>query len=178
MRRFSLGSATDRKIVVIELDGSRMSVVQMLPDGSSKRNKKELASAAEARAASERMAQELIARGFVEQANGERKPARSARPGVPATKPAAPAAEPEALDGSYLFAEVEDEPVAPAVPVLSRLSAAAGRTGGRGTRGEEKEEERQEEKEGSKQRRARQARARGYSGIRSSVDRLSGLRGL
>jgi hypothetical protein len=34
MRRFTLGSATDRKIVVIELDGTRMSVVQMLPDGS------------------------------------------------------------------------------------------------------------------------------------------------
>ena len=82
MRRFTLGSATDRKIVVIELDGTRMSVVQMMPDGSSKRNKKELSSEAEAQAASERMARELISRGFVEQASGGPKPARPTKPGV------------------------------------------------------------------------------------------------
>ena len=122
MRRFSLGSATDRKIVVIELDGKRMSVLQMLPDGSSKRNKKELGSEAEAQAASERMAQELISRGFVEQ--GSRTP-KSARPGGQTSKPK-PATqhqlELEEPDGSYLFADLE-APVAAVEPVLSRLSA-------------------------------------------------------
>ena len=122
MRRFSLGSATDRKIVVIELDGPRMSVVQMLPDGSSKRNKKELGSEADARAASERMAQELISRGFVEQVSRGSKPVKPARPGVPAAKPVTPVAEPEEPDSAYLFADVE-APVATAEPVLTRLSA-------------------------------------------------------
>jgi hypothetical protein len=119
MRRFSLGSAADRKIVVIELDGARMSVVQMMPDGSSKRNKKELSSEAEAQAASERMARELISRGFVEQVARGSKPTK---PGVPASKPAAPVPQPEEPDASYLFADVE-APVATVEPVLSRLSA-------------------------------------------------------
>ena len=48
MRRFTLGSATSRKIVVIELNGARMSVVQMMEDGSSKRQQKELRSEDEA----------------------------------------------------------------------------------------------------------------------------------
>ncbi len=118
MRRFSLGSATDRKIVVIELDGPRMSVVQMLPDGSSKRNKKELGSEAEARVASERMAQELISRGFVEQVSRGPKPTK---PGVPAPKPAMLVSEPEEPEASYLFADVE-APAATVEPALSRLS--------------------------------------------------------
>jgi len=122
MRRFSLGSATERKIVVIELDGTRMSVVQMMPDGSSKRNKKELSSEAEARAASERMAQELISRGFVEQGSRGPKPARPTKPGVPGSKPAAPVPEHEESDAPYMLADVE-APVATFEPVLSRLSA-------------------------------------------------------
>src|SRR5271157_6175105 len=85
MRRFSLRSATDRKIVVIELDGTRMSEVQMLPDGSSKRNEKVLVSEAEAKAASERMSQELISRGFVEQVSSGPKPARPTKTAVPAS---------------------------------------------------------------------------------------------
>ncbi len=132
MRRFTLGTATDRKIVVIELDGKRMSVVQMLPDGSSKRNKKELSNEAEARSASDRMASELIARGFVEQVARSSKAASpaspskpAAKPGAPASKPAVAAAQPEDLDGSYVFADLE-EPVAAAGPVLQRLSAAPG----------------------------------------------------
>jgi hypothetical protein len=124
MRRFSLGSATDRKIVVIELDGTRMSVIQMLPDGSSKRTAKDLCSAAEAQAASERMARELIARGFVERVDGGSKSARPAKPGVPDPKPAVKASPPDNLDGSYLFAD-EEAPVATVAPVLSRQSAPA-----------------------------------------------------
>jgi hypothetical protein len=122
MRRFSLGSATDRKIVVIELDGARMSVVQMMPDGSSKRTAKELSSAAEAQAASERIARELISRGFVERVVNGSKSAKLAKPGVPEPKPAVQADE---LDGSYLFAD-EEVPVATVEPVLSRQSAQPG----------------------------------------------------
>jgi len=122
MRRFSLGSATDRKIVVIELDGTRMSVVQMMPDGSSKRNKKELSSETEAEAASERMARELISRGFVEQVSRGPKQSGPTKPDVQASKPAALAPQREEPEASYLFADVE-APVAAVEPVLSRLSA-------------------------------------------------------
>ena len=125
MRRFTLGSATDRKIVVIEVEGTRMSVIQMLPDGSSKRNKKELSSEVLAQAASERMSRELISRGFVEQADRGTKPTRPTGPGVPAAKAAAQAPEPEEPDAAYLFADIE-APIAIAAPVLSRLSAAPG----------------------------------------------------
>jgi hypothetical protein len=125
MRRFALGSATDRKIVVIELDGTRMSVVQMMPDGSSRRNKKELSSEAEAQAASERMARELISRGFVEQVASGPKTTTPIKRGVQVSKPAAAALQPEEPDGEYLFADVE-APVATVQPVLSRLSAAPG----------------------------------------------------
>ena len=106
MRRFSLGSATDRKIVVIEVDGTRMSVVQMMPDGSSKRNKKELSSEAEARSACDRMALELISRGFVEQGARGPKPTRPTTPRVAPAKPSA-APQPEEPDAAYLFADVE-----------------------------------------------------------------------
>ncbi|MGO9809599.1 MAG: hypothetical protein ACLP53_02170, partial [Isosphaeraceae bacterium] len=122
MRRFSLGSATDRKIVVIDLDGTRMSVVQMMPDGSSKRNKKELRSEAEARAASERMAQELISRGFVEQVSRGPKQSGPTKPDVLASKPAGQAPQREEPEDSYLFADIE-APVAAVEPVLARLSA-------------------------------------------------------
>ena len=128
-----MGTATDRKIVVIEVEGPRMSVVQMMPDGSSKRNNKELSSEREAQSACEKMAQQLISRGFVEQVARNSRPARSAQPGEPASKPAAPARrpsappeEPDEMDGSYVFADLEEEPVAAAAPVLTRLSASPG----------------------------------------------------
>ena len=52
MRRFALGPPTDRKIVLIELTGTRMSVVRMMPDGSTKRTERQLHTEAEARAVS------------------------------------------------------------------------------------------------------------------------------
>ena len=133
MRRFTMGSATGRTIVVIEVDGPRMNVLQMLPDGSSKRNNKELSSERAAQAACENMAQQLISKGFVEQVARSSRPASSAQVGVPASKPAAPArkpaappAEPDEPDGSNVFADLEDGPVAAAAPVLTRLSAPPG----------------------------------------------------
>ena len=123
MRRFTLGSVTDRKIVVIELQGTVMKVVQMMPDGSSKRSEKELKSEAEARSASERMASELIARGFVEQVARDSKPVKPPRPAAPASKPAAQSPEREEPVAGYLLDDVE-EYAAPAQPVLSRLAVA------------------------------------------------------
>ena len=51
MRRFTLGSGADRKVVVIELDGRRMTVVRITPDGSTKRTEQVLGTEAGARAA-------------------------------------------------------------------------------------------------------------------------------
>ncbi len=67
MRRFTLGSGTDCKIVVVELDGTRMSVVQMTPDCTTKRSEKDFGSEAKARSASDQMARELISRGYAEE---------------------------------------------------------------------------------------------------------------
>jgi hypothetical protein len=120
MRRFTLGSATDRKIVVIELNGTRMSVVQMKPDGSTKRNEKELGSEAGARAASEEVARELISRGYVEHIAGGSKPAR---PVVAASKPADRSRELEEVDPHPLF-DVIEAPAATAAPALPRVALA------------------------------------------------------
>jgi hypothetical protein len=123
MRRFTLGSAPDRKIVVIELDGSRMSVVQMMPDGRTKRSEKGLNSPAEARSASEKMARELIARGFVEQYESGAEPAK-AKSAVITVKPTAPARDLDEIDGDNLF-ELDEAPVATPAPVLARLATAS-----------------------------------------------------
>jgi hypothetical protein len=122
MRRFTLGSGADRKVVVIELDGRRMTVVRIMPDGSTKRTEQVLGTEVGARAASEQLARELIARGYKE------KVGRS----VTQAKAAAWASEAAAagergideIDGSSLFDEVE-APVATASPVIPRLSETA-----------------------------------------------------
>jgi hypothetical protein len=77
MRRFTLGTGTDRKIVVIEVDGTRMKVFQITPDGRTNRREQEIGSVAGAQAASEQMAQELTSRGYVEQGAGRARPTES-----------------------------------------------------------------------------------------------------
>ncbi len=121
MRRFALGPATSRKIVVIELNGARMSVLKMMEDGSSTRQQKELRSADEARSASEKLAHELISRGYVEQGAG-RGGSRQARPNG-ASKLLAKAPEVEDSNPYDLLEDVEP-PVAAAAPVLTRLATA------------------------------------------------------
>lgn len=125
MRRFTLGSVTDRKIVVIEVNGAVMKVVQIMPDGSSKRNEKALSGEAEAQAASDRMAHELINRGFVEQVSRGSQPAKPVRPAAPASKPAVRVPQREETDNEYLFDDVEP-PAAQSAPVLTRLATAPG----------------------------------------------------
>jgi hypothetical protein len=122
MRRFRLGSGTDRKFVVIEVNGTRMSIVQMMPDRVPKRSERDFASEAEARSASDQMARELISRGYAE------APARGAKPastGAAASKPAAEAREHETAAPNHAFDDL-DAPAAAAAPVLTRLASAPG----------------------------------------------------
>jgi hypothetical protein len=120
MRRFSIGSGTDRKIVVIELSGTRMSVVQMTPDAGSKRSEKQFGSEAEARSASDDMARELISRGYKEPvARGTKR----ASTGAAVAKPAARAREYEEDEAKGVFDDIEER-AATAAPVLTRLASA------------------------------------------------------
>jgi hypothetical protein len=122
MRRFTLGAATERKIVVIELSGTRVSVVRMKTDGSTNRTEKELKSEAEAKAVSDQMARELISRGYVEQvARGPKPP----KPQGTSSKPAPRAHESEEV-GLYALAEeaVAPAPVAPLIPRLAHPPGA------------------------------------------------------
>src|SRR5262249_36071529 len=116
MRTFTLGPATDRKLVTIEVNGPRIRVIQKKPDGTTKRNEKELRSEAEARAHCEQVVRELISRGYVEQTSSG---ATKARPAPAASKPAAskPAARARGP-------EVVEEPAVQAGPALPRLGAA------------------------------------------------------
>src|SRR5262249_45378269 len=122
MRTFTLGPATDRKVVVIEVDGPRMRVSQIKPDGTTKRSEKELPSEAEARTACEKMAQELAARGYVERPPSGTLKTRTGKPSRPApaaAKPAARAPEPEKTSLAFMLGDDEA-----AGPVLPRLDAA------------------------------------------------------
>ncbi len=121
MRRFTFGSATDRKVVVIDLDGPRMSVVRIMPDGSTKRTEQVLGSEAAARAASDQLARELVSRGYKEKVGRSVKQAREAARASAAAAAAAPGID--EIDGSSLFDEIE-EPVAAAAPVLQRVAVA------------------------------------------------------
>jgi len=120
MRRFTLGSGTDRKIVVIELNGTQMSVFQTMADGSTKRSARDFGSEAEARSASDQMTRELISRGYAERVARGPKPANM---GATALKPAAGAREHEGFRPNDVFDDVE-APAATAAPVLPRFASA------------------------------------------------------
>ena len=115
MRTFAIGSAADRKLVVIGVKGPRLRLTQKKADGTTKRSVKELGSDDEARAESERAARELLARGYVEQT--------SARPA--AAKSAARGLNPDEVNVNNLF-EDSEEPAERVEPVLSRLAGAPG----------------------------------------------------
>jgi hypothetical protein len=123
MRRFTLGAASDRKIVVIDQSGTHLSVLQMLPDGTTKRSEKELSSEAEARLASQQMAGKLIALGYTEQV--ARGGGGASSRGVP--KPPAGARAHEEVD-PYTETYDTEAPAALAAPVLARLDVAPGAT--------------------------------------------------
>ncbi|AMV36954.1 hypothetical protein [Planctomyces sp. SH-PL62] len=131
MRRFSLGSAADRKVVTLDVRGATLSVVRMKPDGATSRQEQELPSEAAARAAGEKVAQELLGRGYVE--HGREKPATAhSSPARPRSEAAAAngahrAAPPDASGPSGLFDDLEL--VEPTAPPLARLAPAPSSTG-------------------------------------------------
>src|SRR5262245_20560024 len=90
MRRFALGSATDRKIVVIDVNGTNLTVLRVKPDGTSRRQSQELSSEAAARSAADHVTRELLSRGYVEQVpSGVGAPKVPARAAARAAKAAA-----------------------------------------------------------------------------------------
>ena len=90
MRTFTHGSGPARKVVAIEVKGSRMRMLQKGADGTMKRSEKDLNSETDARAACEKLAHELVSRGFVEQAaaaGSNAKPAPKPKAVAQATPP-------------------------------------------------------------------------------------------
>jgi hypothetical protein len=91
MRTFQIGHGEGRKFVILEVEGCRLRVTKGNADGTTGRSGKDFPGEAEARARSEEMARELIARGFVERDShaaskagpvaSPRKAARPARSG-------------------------------------------------------------------------------------------------
>jgi len=125
MRRFTLGSSVDRKVVVLELAGPVLSVTQVARDGTKKRKEQTLAGESAARAAADKLARELLAHGYVEHAERAAAKAKSSPPpSPPKTKPAAPPpAAPELESNGVPAALFEDlEPVEEAVAPLARLA--------------------------------------------------------
>src|SRR5580700_12238037 len=88
MRTFTLGTGADRKFVLIEVDGLRVTVTNGKADGSTQRQEKDLRTEAEAQSASEKMARELIARGYAEQSSSGKKKSRPVETVASAAKPA------------------------------------------------------------------------------------------
>jgi hypothetical protein len=121
MRRFALGTPADRKLVLIELQGANMSVIRMLPDGTSKRTDRKLATEAEAQAVSQQLAAELISRGYVEQNGHGSRPARSASQKGAAPRPARRAPLDDEFDPGHLYHLVEESPVS-AEPLMPQLA--------------------------------------------------------
>ncbi len=120
MRRFTLGAVSDRKIVTIDRNGSRLTVLSVLPDGATNRREQELPSETSAKSAVEKLAQELLARGYVEQHSGA---AKSAKPASAAAKRAQVVLDDE--DDPYPLSDLADEATESPVPVLRRLEPTA-----------------------------------------------------
>ena len=103
MRTFTLGSGGDRKFVMLEVDGTRVSVIEGKPDGRTKRKDKELKSETEAQTTIDRLIRELFARGFVEKpASGSRK-IKTRKSARAAPNPAAEALGSGGIDVKNLF---------------------------------------------------------------------------
>lgn len=153
MRYFALETGSGRKFVVIELRGPVMRVVQGKPDGSTVRSEKGLASEAQARAAADRMAAELAARGFVEQVS-EPEAGRGPAPATSASRPSvASARDKGAADGLDLDALAEAaDGLAEELAPLRRLGPIPGEGAG-----EAAPKARKKKKAGTRKRKAKGA---------------------
>jgi hypothetical protein len=120
MRRFMLGAASERKVVAIDSNGSRLTVLKIMPDGSTNRREEELPSETAAKSAGEKLAQELLARGYVEHRPDA---AKSTKPAKPAAKPAERPLDVED-DPGPLYDLTEEAAEAPKL-VLPRVAPAA-----------------------------------------------------
>ncbi len=120
MRRFMLGAASEQKVVTIGSNGSRLTVLKLMPDGSTNRREQELPSEAAAKSAGEKLAQELLARGYVEQRSDA---AKSTKPAKPVAKPAQRSLDVED-DPGPLYDLTEEATDAPKL-VLPRVALAA-----------------------------------------------------
>lgn len=118
---FAKGTGPGRRSVVVESSGLRMVVIQVKADGPSSKSEKQLSSDAEVRSASELMARELTARGFVEQVTPGSSQGMPVAPLVAAPRSARQKAEPEPpADDLYRLEEIEES--AQPAPVLPRLA--------------------------------------------------------
>ena len=97
MRTFTLGQGSQRRYVVIDVQGTRMAVTHGKPDATPTRQEKTLASEAEVRKAADIMVKELLARGFVEQTSSGPKvhPAVKTPPGPPIWRASLAVSQPE-----------------------------------------------------------------------------------
>jgi predicted DNA-binding WGR domain protein len=113
MRRFTQNNGSDERFVEIDVRGRRMTVVSGKANGSPKRQEKDFADDGEAKAAGERLAQEMLARGYVQQAKGSKSATVST------------ATQPVRKPPKSVLEDVLEEPADPAMPVLSRMSRPA-----------------------------------------------------
>lgn len=121
MRRFSHGDAAARKVVTIELRGQTLLVVRLKPDGTSTRQEQALPSEAVAKAVADKLAGELLAKGYREHGGKKTAPPPSANGSRPAPPPRPrPAAPPPEPDGPNIFDDLEL--VESSAPPLARLA--------------------------------------------------------
>jgi hypothetical protein len=120
MRRFTLGSDIERKIVVIDVNGANLTVLRVKPDGTSKRQSQDLSDESAAKSAAEQLGRELLSRGYVEQGASGRKPVKATAKAIHAAT-AAPAPEMEEDDNGLPYDMMEEITESPQ-PVLRRLA--------------------------------------------------------
>src|SRR4051794_4453068 len=120
MRRFTLGSGLERKIVVIDVNGANLTVLRVKPDGTSKRQSQDFFDESAAKSAAEQLGRELLARGYVEQGASGRKPLKATAKAIHAAM-AAPAPEMEEDDNGLPYDMMEGI-TEPPQPVLQRLA--------------------------------------------------------
>jgi hypothetical protein len=119
-RTFALGPAMAGKLVVIEVNGTHLTLLQKQPDGAAKRREKDYKSEADARAECERLVKDLTSHGYTEQSasrSGASKP-------VPSGRKSTPAADPDEIAVRPLLDD--DAPSRGAEPVLPRLATVPG----------------------------------------------------
>ncbi len=124
-RAFTLGMGPDRRLMVIEVGGARVGLLQKVGDGSTRRSVKTFGGEVEARAEFERMARDLLARGYTElPASGAVKaqPASASFSSMPAARSGEPIIRPDRVNVNFLLEA--DEPTTRAEgPVIPRISA-------------------------------------------------------